>query len=205
MKPVNNLYHIKTLGYEKKGIVYIDGYNWYHAVFKHYPEWKWLNIQSFFEALRPREEIIAIKIFSALIHHDADAVDRQKQYFNALKTLPKVTFIFGIFQPRSVTCRADCKLPYAVQEEKKTDVNLAVEMMSDAIAGACEQMFVVTGDSDVQPAVEWIARNRPNIKLTVYVPALPKEQADRRTDYYATKNCRWNVISCRWMVLKTTN
>ena len=32
---------------KKKAIFYIDGYNWYHAVFKHYPEWKWLNIENF--------------------------------------------------------------------------------------------------------------------------------------------------------------
>src|SRR5262249_40796941 len=46
--------------------VYIDGYNWYHAIFKHYPEWKWLNIQKFFEALRPRQDIAQVKMFSAL-------------------------------------------------------------------------------------------------------------------------------------------
>jgi hypothetical protein len=73
---------------KKKAIVYIDGYNWYHCIFKHHPEWKWLNVQSFFDSLRPHEEIVSVKMFSALMLHDADAVERQKRYFAALRTLP---------------------------------------------------------------------------------------------------------------------
>jgi len=42
---------------------------------------------------------------------------------------------------------------------------------------------IVSGDSNVQPAVEWIALNRPGIRITVYLPALPSEQNQRRTDY----------------------
>lgn len=67
-----------------KGIVYIDGYNWYHAIFKHRPELKWLNIQSFFEALRLDDDVISIKVFSALINPkpDPDARARQEKSFS---------------------------------------------------------------------------------------------------------------------------
>lgn len=50
-----------------KAIFYIDGYNWYHAIFKHFPEWKWLNIQ---ESLRPHDQVLAVKVFSAMIDPD---------------------------------------------------------------------------------------------------------------------------------------
>jgi hypothetical protein len=43
-------------------IVYVDGYNWYHAIFKHYPEWKWLNVQTLFEVLRPDDDIQSIGV-----------------------------------------------------------------------------------------------------------------------------------------------
>lgn len=177
--------------------VYIDGYNWYHAVFKHYPAWKWFNLQSFFEALRPHDNVSSIKLFSAWMDHDSDARERQERYFKALSTLPKVSLVLGVFQPREVSCRA-CNKKYMFQEEKKTDVNLAVHMISDAIGGACDSMFVVSGDSDIQPAVEWIATNRPNIKITIYVPALPQEQATRRTDYYKTKGLS---VDCKFLPL----
>ena len=167
-------------------IVYVDGYNWYQAIFKHYPEWKWLNMQRFFEVLRPRQSVELVKVFSALIC-DAEARGRQERYFATLKTLPKVRVILGAFQPREVQCRAQCGQRYVVQDEKKTDVNMAVENLSDAVGGACEAMCIVTADSDVQPAVEWVAKNRRSIELTVLVPSLPAEQRDRRTDDYKTR------------------
>lgn len=169
-------------------VVYVDGYNWYHAIFRFRPEWKWLNIQSFFEYLRSRENVTAVKVFSAMVVNEPDARYRQETYFKALRTLPKLKIILGLFQPREVTCRADCRKKYYVQEEKKTDVNMTVELMADAISDSCpDRICIVTGDSDIQPAVEWIAKNRPRVKITVYVPALPADQATRRIDYYKTR------------------
>ena len=184
----------------QKSFVYIDGYNWYHAVFKNNPEWKWINIQSYFEALRPHDNIVAVKMFSAMIDPSnlgSDARERQKRYFDELRTLPKVKIILGAFQNREVTCKANgCK--YSFQEEKKTDVNIAVELMSDAISGACDSVYIVSGDSDIQPVVEWIAKNKPEIKIAVYVPSLKNDQPFRRTDYYKTKGL---AVSCTFLPL----
>jgi hypothetical protein len=184
---------------KKKTIVYIDGYNWYHAIFKHNPEWKWLNIQAYFESLMPHDNIIFVKMFSSWMLHDPDAQDRQKRYFDALSTLPKVRIIYGVFQPRTVTCRSNCQNKYNIQEEKKTDVNLAVEILHDAINGVCEHIIVVSGDSDIQPAVEWVAKNKSAIKLTVFVPLLPMEYDQRRVDYYNTQNL---PVDCAFLNLK---
>ena len=183
-----------------RAIIYIDGYNWYHAIFKHFPEWKWVNIQSLFEALRPHEEVVSVKMFSAMVDPHligSDARERQQKYFDALRTLPKVTIVLGTFQVREVTCKANgCK--YSFQEEKKTDVNIAVHMMSDAIEGKCDRICIVSGDSDIQPAVEWVATNRANVTVTVYIPSLPKEQPTRRTDYYQTKGL---PVECKFLPL----
>ncbi len=168
-------------------IVYIDGYNWYHAIFKHRPEWKWLNIQSFFEAMRPDEDILLVKFFTAIVDEeklDSDARERHIKYVDALKTLLKVRVILGKFQDREVTCRANCKLKYKVPEEKKTDVNIAVEILSDAFKGNCDSMVVVSGDSDAQPPLQWVKANCSGIKISVYIPALIQEQALRRLDFY---------------------
>ena len=184
-----------------KAIFYVDGYNWYHAIFKHYPEWKWLNVQSFFEALRPDDEVLSVKVFSALIDPDNEASDarmRQKRYFDALRTLPKVEVILGIFQPREVTCRANGCV-YTYHEEKKTDTNIAVAMMADAFALKCQRMYVVSGDSDMQPPVEWITKNVPSIKTMVYIPALKREQGNRRLDYYRIKGLS---VDCKFLPLE---
>ena len=179
-------------------IAYIDGYNWYHAVFKHRPEWKWLNLHAFFQALRPDDNMVAVKLFSAM-SVDAGAYSRQKRYFDALRTVPKTEIILGVFQERTVTCRGDCRLQYMVTEEKKTDVNLAIEIINDAINQKCDRMCIASGDSDIQPAVEWVVKNHPKIKITVYIPALPSEQNERGTLYF--KNKRLNV-ECMFMPLQ---
>jgi len=158
-------------------------------------------MQSYFEALRPDEQVISVKLFSAMIDPDnlrSDARARQQKYFDALRTLPKVEVILGMFQSREVTCRANgCK--YSYHEEKKTDTNIATALLTDAFAARCERMHVVSGDSDIQPPVEWIARNLSGIKITVYIPALPQDQAKRRLDYYTNAKL---PVQCRFLPLE---
>ena len=182
-----------------KTVVYIDGYNWYHAIFKHYPEWKWLNIQSYFEALRPDNRIESIKLFTAIVDEHipgSDARERQVKFLDASKTLPKLKIILGKFQPREVTCRGACKEKYIVPEEKKTDVNIAVEIMSDAFADHYEALILVSGDSDAQPPIQWVKRNCPTKKIMVYIPALTNEREVRRLDFYKQLG-----VDCRFLPL----
>lgn len=185
---------------KKKCIVYIDGYNWYHAIFKNRPELKWLNIQTFFESLRIDDDVIAIKLFSAMINPnpDPDALERQKKYFAALETLPKLKIILGKFQPRQVTCRSKCRGIYIVDEEKKTDVNMAVALMSDAVDGLAERLCIVSGDSDIQPAIEWVSTRFRHLKIVVYVPALAQDQSNRRLDSYRHAG----AVECKFLPLE---
>lgn len=183
---------------KRRCIIYIDAFNWYYGVFMHRPAWKWLNLQSYFEALRPDEEVVAVRFFTAVVeprHHTSVKRDRQKRYLKALATLPKVQVIMGKYQERTVTCRAaPCprKLVYTVAEEKKTDVNLAIQLIDDAIQRRAESMIIVSGDSDLEPAVEWVRRNHPAIKVGVYIPALEEGRQRRRNDNYQRMqvNCR---------------
>ncbi len=175
---------------KKRCAIYLDAFNWYFGIFQHRPAWKWLNIQSFFETLRLDEEVVAVKFFTALVDprlHISSRRDRQKRYFKALGSLPKVRIILGKYQERTVTCQArDCqrRLQYVVAEEKKTDVNIAVHLLDDAIRNATESMVIVSGDSDLEPAVEWVRRNYPQVKITVYIPVLDDEDRQRRSDNY---------------------
>lgn len=42
----------------KRCTIYIGAFNWYYGIFKNRAEWKWLNVQSLFEALRPDDEVM---------------------------------------------------------------------------------------------------------------------------------------------------
>jgi len=61
-------------------------------------------------------------------------------------------------------------------------------------------MCVVSGDSDIQPVVEWVCKNYPKIKIYVYIPALPNLQRDRRIDYYLTQRLQ---VECKFLPLDT--
>jgi uncharacterized LabA/DUF88 family protein len=167
--------------------IYIDGFNWYFGIFRHKPEWKWLNIQSFFEELRKDDDVLKIRLFTAMVGDDRvfhEARDRQKRFLKAISCLSKVEVVYGYFQLREKTCLASCGKVYAEPEEKKTDVNIAVSMIGDAIDGKTDSIVLVSGDSDLQPAIEWIAKRFQKIKITVYVPSLMLEASERRSDFY---------------------
>ena len=179
----------------KRCIVYIDGYNFYYGVLDNNPSWKWLDLQGFFSALRPDEDVVALRYFTAIIEperHTSERRDRQKRYLKAISTFPKIEVRLGRYQMRWVTCRATCRLEYQTPEEKKTDVNIAVSMMDDAIDGRADSIVLVSGDSDMEPAVQWIRQKYPAIKITVYIPVLPEEAHKRRNDNYLSMK-----VACR--------
>jgi len=57
-------------------------------------------------------------------------------------------------------------------------------------------MVIVSGDSDIEPAVHWVRLNYPHIRFTVYVPALEAQARQRRNDFYLSIG-----ITCRYLPL----
>jgi hypothetical protein len=179
-------------------MVYVDGFNLYKGVLEANPAWKWLNLQSFFEALRLNEDVVGVRYFTAVIDPHlrySDRKNRQAVYWRALETLPKVTRIEGRYQLRTVKCGArGCPRQehYQVPEEKKTDVNIVVRLMDDAINRRMDTAVIVSGDSDLEPAIEWVRRQHMGIKVSVYIPVLPHEAGQRQNHFY-----RQIGVTCR--------
>ncbi|MPZ21286.1 MAG: NYN domain-containing protein, partial [Luteitalea sp.] len=120
-------------------IVYVDGFNLYYGAVKGTP-YKWLNLQRYFTLLRPHDDLILIRYFTALI--DGPRRPNQDRFLRALSTLPKVEVILGRFKHKQVECHyADCQMPgrrfFRVREEKRTDVNIAVYIVDDAHQDRC--------------------------------------------------------------------
>lgn len=160
---------------KKPSVVYIDGFNLYFGAVRSTP-WKWLDLQAYFERLRPDDDIQAIKYFTATVQNDREANNRQQAYLMALETLPKVEIIYGKFKPKQATCGVDrCGLQgskkYTMPEEKQTDVAIGVHMLDDAYQGLCERLVVVSGDSDLLPALKMVKHRFPQKSISVYVPA----------------------------------
>jgi 6-hydroxy-3-succinoylpyridine 3-monooxygenase len=164
----------------KRSIVYIDGFNFYYGAVKDTPH-KWLNLQKYFELLRQDDDIQKIWYFTAKV--SGSQLARQEIYFDALSTLPLIDIVFGLYKLKKLHCRIkDCgyqgNKSYKVPEEKGTDVNIALQMLDDAYQGACDRIVLVSGDSDLVPAVKLVKKRHPEIQVTVYIPATdPKRGA----------------------------
>jgi uncharacterized LabA/DUF88 family protein len=161
-------------------IVYIDGFNLYYGVFKepHFRRYRWLDFDAYFSRLLPAKDIVRIKYCSALVDRTRDpgAYQRQYTYWEALRTLRLTTLIEGRFKDKSVICRSvGCTFTgnksFTTPEEKGTDVNIALEMLDDAYQGSMDELVLVSGDSDLAPALQKVRLRFPRIRITLYVPA----------------------------------
>jgi uncharacterized LabA/DUF88 family protein len=156
-------------------IVYIDGFNLYYGAVRDVPALKWLDIEKLCRRLRPHDDLQKIKYFTALI--EGPTKPNQQTYLRALATLPLVEVILGRFKDRTFRCKvAACTHPSANRlftkpEEKRTDVNIAVSMVDDAYQNACDNVVLISGDSDLVPAVATVRSRFPTKKINLYVPA----------------------------------
>ena len=154
-------------------IVYVDGFNFYYGAVRG-TSYKWLDMENCFLKLRPGDEIRRIWYFTALV--DGTKGSRQQAYLRALATKPLVQVMLGKFKLKQVKCGVTgCTYPgskvFDMPEEKRTDVNIALQLLDDANRDRAEQFIIVSGDSDLVPALEMVKTQWPAKRLIVYVPS----------------------------------
>ena len=70
--------------------IYVDAFNFYYGATKS-TEYKWLNLYNMCKHLLPKNNIINIKYFTALLSarkNDPNQPVRQKVFLRALETIP---------------------------------------------------------------------------------------------------------------------
>ena len=157
----------------RRSIVYVDGFNLYYGALRG-GAYKWLNLERFFKTLRTDDDVQHIYFFTAVI--EGSHVQSQISYLRALETLPLVSVVFGRFKMKRVPCRIpECQHVgyrfFNVPEEKRTDVNIALQMLQDVYQDQCDISVLVSGDSDLVPAVTHVKATFPEKTVVVYVPS----------------------------------
>jgi uncharacterized LabA/DUF88 family protein len=166
-----------------KVVTYIDGFNFYFGIREQAiakgskeepdPSWyryMWLDLHAMCSRmLTKRQELVAIKYFTAPIIGREGKRERQNAFLDALRTLPKVEIIFGRFQPDRKECDR-CGHPAYHPQEKKTDVNIATALICDALDEKYDTAIIITGDSDLVPAVQAVKRLRPEKRVLAAFP-----------------------------------
>lgn len=157
-------------------IFYFDGFNFYNGLREKSiksPEWKnyyWINFVTLAEQFFPDGQIISVKYFSAPPSNSGQR-SRQTALFHANKLLnPGRFFTFiGNYQSKRIECRK-CRSQFEHLEEKRTDVNISVNMMLDCFQDNVDTLVLISADSDQVPTVQSIKSNFPQKNLKVYFP-----------------------------------
>jgi uncharacterized LabA/DUF88 family protein len=150
-------------------VVYIDGFNLYFGMTTSFPDIKWLDVELLAKnLLKPNQTLVCVKYFTSLVNHNPQKEKRQQAYLNALKSTD-VKIIYGHYKSKPKSCKS-CGHSWNDNEEKMTDVNIAVHMVADAIDDLFDCAILISGDSDLVPPITLIHSKFNNKRVTVVFP-----------------------------------
>jgi len=156
----------------KRVTVYIDGFNLYHGIVDAgFRKYLWLDLSKLAtEILESDQVLTGVKYFTARTTLPNPAKQqRQNNYIDAVKTVAGVEVIEGRYHDETNICPG-CKLNYSVPREKMTDINISVEMLSDAFRDKFNVAKLVSADSDLVPIVRMITKIFPLKSVVVAFP-----------------------------------
>ena len=148
----------------------IDGFNLYGSlveVLKVYSiNCKWLNVHSLFSAylhlIDTTARLEEIYYFTAIQDYlKKDHPDKIRRHLNYIKCLEStgVKVTKGRFKRKDVNyTNKGCNVHIVKHEEKETDVAVAVKLLEILHLDLCDISIIVSGDTDLIPAVK-TARN----------------------------------------------
>jgi uncharacterized LabA/DUF88 family protein len=170
----------------------IDGFNVYHSILDAYRlkglKVKWLDLNALCRSylyLFGKDSVLSgIDYFSAYAHHigDTEVIKRHETFINALKSIGVNTHL-GRFKERETRCPLSGKYSFngspvncpingffIRHEEKETDVAIAVKLCDLISRNECDTCVLVTGDTDLVPAVEYCNTRYPEKRILFAFP-----------------------------------
>lgn len=160
----------------------MDGFNLYHAIKDlGTPELKWFCVRSYADYVTKQagEELAKVHYFSAFAYHVPAGVPRHQTYLRALKS-KGVNYTLGSFKNKPRRCNK-CGIEWMGHEEKETDVNIAVQIVEDAIDGLMDVCYVISSDSDMAPAIRLLKHKFPSIEFVTISPPNRRHANELRT------------------------
>ena len=133
----------------------------------------WLNLVALASALlKHDQQLNKVHYFTSRIRstkNNLTDIQRQTAYLEALACLPGLDIHWGHFLEKPRQCRA-CGAQWLSYEEKMTDVNMAVQMLTDAYEDLFDTAILISGDSDLTTPVTTLRRQFPSKRLIVAFP-----------------------------------
>ena len=186
-----------------KTIIYVDGFNLYYGAVKG-TAYRWLDILKLCQLLLPKNQIVQIKYFTALVSarlNNPGQANRQQMYLRALRTIPNLEIIYGHFLEHEIMMPVANPAPGAAKyikviktEEKGSDVNIAAHLLNDGYKAGYQVGVIISNDSDLAEPIRLV---RQELKLPVGIlnpiPAHPSHELQKAATFM--KPIRKGVLS----------
>ncbi len=159
----------------------VDGFNLYHSLLEAESDLggrrvRWLDLRgllvSYLAAIGSGAQAASIRYFTALaVHresHSPGVTARHQAYLECLREMAVVP-VLGRFKRRSERCPT-CGARFARFEEKETDVAISACLLSVLYGQEADSVVLVTGDTDLAPAVRTAVRTFPDARIHFLFP-----------------------------------
>lgn len=155
---------------KSRAAFYYDGFNLYHSVVDLGRSYlKWLNLRKLSESLVCNTEQVTRVVFcSAYYPGDEKKKFRHDQFMNALK-LAEVDCIMGHYIHEPKDCRS-CGASWQQPNEKASDINLSLSLITDAYLDVYDNAYLVTADTDQVATAQYFKRLFPNKRIITVAP-----------------------------------
>jgi uncharacterized LabA/DUF88 family protein len=170
----------------------VDGFNLYHALdnfagaadHHRYRKYKWLSLTKLAECFITRRDALSgVDYFTTLATWDAGKVARHNLFIKAQEN-EGVNVIYGQFKKRDRHC-GHCKKWSVSVEEKQTDVNIALRLLQLAIQDRYDKAVIISGDTDLLPAMKAVQTTYPNKPVGVVIPiGRASEDLKKQADFH---------------------
>ena len=152
-------------------IIYIDGFNLYFGLkSKGWQRYYWLNLQKLSQnLLTENQKLIKTKYFTSRISKPPEKSRRQATYIEALETLDNFQIFYGHYLINTIECNK-CGNIIPKPNEKMTDVNIAVEMLTDAFRDKFDKALIISADSDLTGPIKKVKKLFHDRKVVVAFP-----------------------------------
>ena len=156
---------------------YLDGFNWYYglrrlkATDSDWQKFYWLDYVKLFQHFIGDGQVLQKVFYFTAPPLKIQKSNRQGLLLDANKVLNGNRFevVKGQFYEKELVCPV-CNSTYKKPEEKRTDVNIAVQMMGDCALDDVDTLVLVCADSDLIPPLQFIKKYYPVKKIRVYFP-----------------------------------
>jgi uncharacterized LabA/DUF88 family protein len=156
--------------------VYIDGTNFEYGlkqaaeIDNDWNQFHWIDFIKFFELFVPHLDVQKVIYFTA---PPINVQKRNRQQLllkaNILLNGSRFQYVNGKYYEKPLLCPL-CNSSYTMPEEKRTDVNISVQMMRDCALNNTDVLILVSADSDLMPPLISIKNDFPNKKIIVCFP-----------------------------------